>query len=552
VAQSGRIRHKMWLGMALVVGIMAILLTGVLKGMEGYRQSLRSVECKLAELNKAVAFQNAITGLPTYAPRAEAPPGQEAATRESIRAQKLREAIDTELRPKLEEYRESLQRTLERRAPHDIFTGTQQYLACKTLVDQLDTAMKRETSGDPHIGGNWDPLAESDRIVKNLRVAATDLISNLRDDMLLITHQSQREQRVSLIILISSTVAAVVCMIGTLRFFYRRLLKPIRLLEQGVTRVARGDFEHRIDIKTGDEIESFANAYNDMTGKLHDLYRDLAHQVNERSRQLVRSERLAGVGFLAAGVAHEINNPLASIAFCGEALESRLGELFEGNSKGNAKQDREIVEKYLKMIQEEAFRCKEITEKLLTFSRGGDRKREKTDLNEIVLSVLDMVQHVPNSKGRTITFTPAANLEAWVSAHEIKQVFLNLVVNALDSMDEGGTLTITHAHRGDTLELLFKDTGCGMSEETLENIFEPFYTRSRTGKGTGLGLSISHRIITAHGGEIEATSAGPNQGSTFLVRLPTAEPANNAGEDEAIDPREEFVKLSEAQHRRAA
>jgi two-component system, NtrC family, sensor kinase len=163
-----------------------------------------------------------------------------------------------------------------------------------------------------------------------------------------------------------------------------------------------------------------------------------------------------------------------------------------------------------------------------------------------------MVQHVPNSKGRTITFTPAANLEAWVSAHEIKQVFLNLVVNALDSMDEGGTVTITHAHRGDTLELSFKDTGCGMTEETLENIFEPFYTRSRTGKGTGLGLSISHRIITAHGGEIEATSAGLNQGSTFLVRLPTAEPANNAGEDEAIDPREEFVKLSEAQHRRAA
>jgi two-component system, NtrC family, sensor kinase len=558
VAQSGRIRHKMWLGMALVVGIMAILLTGTLKGMEGYRQALRSLECKLAENSKAVAFQTAVNSLPAYVPRdfgESHEPVPPLAMNENIRARKLREAVKNDVRPKLEEYREALQRTLDRVPVSERKIDSQQYLACKRLLDDLETSIGEETSGGGarvSSFGPSDPLPKTDRLIKSLGFAVTDLISNLNDDMLIVTHQSYRSQRVSLIILVSSSIAAVVCMIGTLRFFYRRLLKPIRLLEQGVTRVARGDFEHRIDIKTGDEIESFANAYNDMTGKLNSLYRDLASQVNERSRQLVRSERLAGVGFLAAGVAHEINNPLASIAFCGEALESRLAELFDGRSKGNAKQDRDIVEKYLKMIQEEAFRCKEITQKLLAFSRGGDRKREKTDLNEIVLSVLDMVQHVPNSKGKTINFTPAANLEAWVSAPEIKQVFLNLVVNALDSMDEGGTVSITHAHRGDTLELLFKDSGCGMSEETLENIFEPFFTRSRTGKGTGLGLSISHRIITAHGGEIEASSPGPNQGSTFLVRLPTAEPANNTGEEEPIAPEEEFVRLNEAQHRRAA
>jgi signal transduction histidine kinase len=265
---------------------------------------------------------------------------------------------------------------------------------------------------------------------------------------------------------------------------------------------------------------------------------------------------MAGVGFLAAGVAHEINNPLASIAFCSEALESRLGELFEGKQAGRATvaQDREIVQKYLKMIQEEAFRCKEITQKLLAFSRGGDRKRELTNLNDVIQGVLDIVQHVPNSKGKTILFQPAANLEAWVNGQEVKQVFLNLVVNALDSMDEGGTLTIRHAHRGDTLELSFQDTGCGMTPDILENIFEPFFTRSRTGKGTGLGLSISHRIITQHGGEIEATSAGLGQGSTFLVRLPTSAPAEATGDgSEGLDPEEEFLRLSEArQERRAA
>jgi signal transduction histidine kinase len=107
-----------------------------------------------------------------------------------------------------------------------------------------------------------------------------------------------------------------------------------------------------------------------------------------------------------------------------------------------------------------------------------------------------------------------------VNAQEIKSVVLNLVVNALDSMDDGGTLTITLGQRDRMAEMLFADTGCGMSPEILENIFEPFFTRSRTGRGTGLGLSISHRVINQHSGEIEAASEGLNQGSTFTVRLP--------------------------------
>jgi signal transduction histidine kinase len=99
-------------------------------------------------------------------------------------------------------------------------------------------------------------------------------------------------------------------------------------------------------------------------------------------------------------------------------------------------------------------------------------------------------------------------------------VVLNLVVNALDSMDEGGTLTVSLRCHNQQAEMAFHDTGCGMTEEVLENIFEPFFTHSRSGKGTGLGLTISHRIITGHGGEIEASSPGPNQGSQFTVHLP--------------------------------
>src|SRR5262249_39359473 len=114
---------------------------------------------------------------------------------------------------------------------------------------------------------------------------------------------------------ISTTVVGVLLMCGLLRFFYGWVFYPVRDLQQGANRVAQGDLEPRIDVHSGDEMQDLASAFNDMTGRLREMYRDLARQVNERSRQLVRSERLASVGFLAAGVAHEINNPLASIAF---------------------------------------------------------------------------------------------------------------------------------------------------------------------------------------------------------------------------------------------
>jgi signal transduction histidine kinase len=182
------------------------------------------------------------------------------------------------------------------------------------------------------------------------------------------------------------------------------------------------------------------------------------------------------------------------------------------------------------MIQEEAFRCKAITQRLLEFSRSGERRREPTDLAELAQSVLDMVQHLQNCKGKYIIFEPVSRAVAWVNAQEIKSVVLNLVVNALDSMDDGGTLTITLRQRDTMAEMVFADSGCGMTPETLENIFEPFFTRSRTGKGTGLGLSISHRVISQHGGEIDAVSPGLNRGSTFTVRLPL-QPADSVKED---------------------
>ena len=340
----------------------------------------------------------------------------------------------------------------------------------------------------------------------------------------------KKDYTVSLAIVLSTSVLAVLLMAGLLRFFYRWVFYPIRDLEAGVGRVAKGDFEHRIEVHSGDEIEDLAKAFNDMTGRLRDMYRDLAQQVNERSRQLVRSERLAGVGFLAAGVAHEINNPLAGIAFCSEALKRRLAELFDSSNlqaqaDGSVQQEHEIVAKYLKMIQEEAFRCKEITQKLLEFSRGGEQQREPTDLGELVQGVLDMVQHLPNCKGKEIVFQPDQGRRG------LGQRPGDQVGGPQPGRQRPGQhgrrrpATITPARSRDGMvELIFHDTGCGMTTEVLENIFEPFFTRSRTGKGTGLGLSISHRSSPSTAARSRRPAPAPARAAPSSVRLPLESP----------------------------
>ena len=430
-------------------------------------------------------------------------------------------------------YEQKLKETVQRRRdPDGGFDERQRIQAMQGYFNKLDAAI--QDLDNPRINA----------ALADLRRTTDELYGAIYEDLFNRITKAKSDSRSSVAFVVSTSLLGIVLMTGLLRFFYRWTFYPLRDLQAGVNRVAKGDFEHSIEVHSNDEMEELAGAFNDMTRRLRDIYGDLARQVNERSRQLVRSERLASVGFLAAGVAHEINNPLASIAFCSEALEGRLKDMLSGKAgpSRDPQGDREIVAKYLKMIQEEAFRCKNITQRLLEFSRGGESSREPTDLAEIVQGVIEVVGHLPNSRGKKIAFEPDARgsgvrfpaelgmhspgrLIASVNAEEIKSVVLNLVVNALDSMDEGGTLTIAMRQRDGAAEMEFEDMGCGMTPDVLENIFEPFFTRSRTGKGTGLGLSISHRIVNQHGGEIEAASAGPGKGSTFTVRIPLKPPA---------------------------
>ncbi|MCC6124781.1 MAG: HAMP domain-containing histidine kinase [Pirellulales bacterium] len=337
------------------------------------------------------------------------------------------------------------------------------------------------------------------------------------------------------------TILAAALFGAFVQLFYRWIFRPLKILVAGSRRVAGGDFDYRISLATDDEIAELAAAMNDMTARFQDVRDDLDRQVQERTRQVVRAEQMASVGFLAAGVAHEINNPLASIAMCAESLEGRLvgqgGQVHFSADESSAKnahspkngpvpnldQEQEVIARYLRMIQSEAFRCKDITEKLLDFSRIGPVKRQRTDLGELVQGVVEMVGHIGKYQRKQIVFERGRPAAANVCAAEIKQVVLNLLTNALDSLDDNGTVRVEASAAGDFAEIVVRDDGCGMAPEVLKHIFEPFFTRRRGGQGTGLGLSISYRIVSDHGGTIEGRSAGAGRGATFVVRLPLAD-----------------------------
>ncbi len=309
--------------------------------------------------------------------------------------------------------------------------------------------------------------------------------------------------------------ALILASLGVLT--YRWVFRPLRLLGYGSRRVAAGDFAYRLNLDSRDEMADLAEALNDMTERFQEVRDDLDRQVQLRTREVIRSEQLASVGFLAAGVAHEINNPLASIAMCAESLETRLA--------GLASEDEEarVARRYLELIQNEAFRCKGITEKLLDFSRLGEVRRQPTAMIPLIRDVADMLRHVGRFAGRSIDIDDGPEVLVMVNPQEIKQVVLNLLVNALDCVEDSGRVRVTVRRSGESVVATFADNGCGMTEEVLEHLFEPFFTRRKAGQGTGLGLSIVHRIVVDHGGRIEAESEGPGTGAIFRVTLPLAD-----------------------------
>jgi len=319
---------------------------------------------------------------------------------------------------------------------------------------------------------------------------------------------------------IFSGITSLILLTVLIRLGYVWIFQPLSILIDGSRLIASGRFQHRIKLNTKDEMSELAKAMNEMTERFQAICADLDRQIRIRSQEAIRNERLASVGFLAAGVAHEINNPLASIAMCSESLENRLEPLLRESKMPGHGED--IVHKYLKMIQTEAFRCKTITEKLLDFSRTEKSNREKTDLSALIYGMVEMLAHHGDYRDKEVCLSLPESLYATVNPQEMKQVVVNLLTNSLDSIPQGGVVRVKLYEKKGVAHLTVEDNGCGMSAEVLQNVFEPFYTRKKQGQGTGLGLSITHRIISDHAGRIEASSPGVGKGATFRIEIPIA------------------------------
>lgn len=282
-------------------------------------------------------------------------------------------------------------------------------------------------------------------------------------------------------------------------------LRPIRRLRDAAQQIARGDYAGRIAEKGPSEVADLAHEFNVM-----------GRAIEERERELVRSERLVAVGKMAAMITHEVRNPLSSIGLNTELLEEELGAL----------PDDKVAEarSLCRSITHEVDRLTAITEEYLQFARLPKPKLHAESAERIIRGLADFEREQLALRGVTLELELDPGLPAvMVDEGQLRQSLLNLLRNAADAVEEvgGGTIGLSARSAGGMLEVRVRDEGTGISEELQEKLFEPFF--STKDGGTGLGLALTHQIVREHGGDIRVESE-PGHGATFLLTLPLAPP----------------------------
>ena len=316
-------------------------------------------------------------------------------------------------------------------------------------------------------------------------------------------------------------------------FVHRLVYVPLRDLESGARRLSAGNLDQPIPVRGSDEFGKLASSFNVMTdalrnsrAQLREWGRTLEQKVEDRTQELrraqaetMRGEKLASVGLLASGVAHELNNPLTGILTFSHLVRQKMPD------KSPDAEDMDLVIR-------ETKRCAAIIKRLLDFAREKHPEKKFADINQVIEDTVRIVERPAHLRDIEITLDLDRTLPPiWIDADQIKQVVMNMVVNAQHAVEEQGSIAITtrramHAQPGalspepvPMVEIAIVDTGCGIPEKNLRRIFDPFFTSKDVGKGTGLGLSVSHGIVEAHGGLIEVRSK-VGEGSTFSVFLP--------------------------------
>jgi two-component system NtrC family sensor kinase len=278
-------------------------------------------------------------------------------------------------------------------------------------------------------------------------------------------------------------------------FFENLVGKPVSRLVAATQRVAGGDLHCKVDVKRRDELGRLADSFNDMTAKLR-----------EQHQQLIQSDKLASLGRLAAGVAHEINNPLTGVLTYSSFLLKRAED-------AETREDLEIVVR-------ETKRCRQIVKNLLDFARQAHPKKSEVDLEAVVRRALGILRNRLEIEGVSVEVDIAADLPPIrADRDQLVQVLINLVVNAADALGTaGGTINIRAAADAAGVALEVSDSGCGIEPEHVNKIFDPFFS-TKGHEGTGLGLAVVWGIVNEHGGEIEVASE-PGKGTTISIRLP--------------------------------
>jgi PAS domain S-box-containing protein len=281
---------------------------------------------------------------------------------------------------------------------------------------------------------------------------------------------------------------------------------------------------HRFPDQEGNEkyIEIHCYPLLDEAGQVFQVI-EVRRDISERrylEAQLSHSERLASLGLLASGISHEINNPLASIAACTEGLKRRL----DGEQGSRCPMDVDEVKEYIGLIHQEAMRAKSITDRLLILSRKAESSTCLVSINQSLSETISLLRFQAREKDIQIL----ENLDVTVppikaNDSALRQVFLNLVLNAMQAIEGAGRITVETKLKGDGVMITVEDTGCGIAKEDLSKLFEPFFSRKTPGEGTGLGLFISNILIRQMGGRIKVQSA-PSKGSRFTLFLPLEAP----------------------------
>lgn len=320
---------------------------------------------------------------------------------------------------------------------------------------------------------------------------------------------------------------------------HRLIYVPLRDLETGAKKLALGDFDHAIPVRGDDEFGSLARSSNLMMAaikksrqELEDWVQSLEHKVDERTQELhlaeaevARGEKLASIGQLAAGIAHELNNPLTGVLTFTHLLRRKIPD---------HSQDAEDLD----LVIRETKRCASIIRRLLDFAREKVPEKTLTDLNFLIEDTVRFVERSAALQRIEIAMDLDPALPALlVDADLIKQVIMNVLVNAKQAIDENGSIFVqSRFHAGmkisgsgnvlvPMVEIAIKDTGCGIPKANLQRIFDPFFTSKEVGQGTGLGLSVSYGIVRSHGGEIKVESI-VGEGTTFRIYLPTNLPVD--------------------------